>query len=270
VKLDLAINPFDAELPDMIRLAQAAGEHGASAVWVADHFSGAIVGKRWSRDPFVCLGAIAATTTGIDIGLLVANMMNRHPAQLAAAVNTLQSVASGRVRLGVGSGAAPGSRFASEHDAIGTQLGAAGERRATLIDTIAALRKIWAADPDHAGHANTSFHGLTGIVDSSPQPSIIVGASAWPTIAVAIEHADGVNIRRTKDLPALLKRVEDVRPERFEVSVLVGFDDVVGAPEDVMAFAAAGVDRLVIGMSPPHDPKRLGRIDFSSCDVRTW
>jgi alkanesulfonate monooxygenase SsuD/methylene tetrahydromethanopterin reductase-like flavin-dependent oxidoreductase (luciferase family) len=265
VQLDLAINPFDADVPDMIRLAQAADERGVSAVWVADHFSGAIVGRRWSRDPFVCLGAIAATTTSIDVGLLVANMMNRHPVQLAAAVNTLQSVAPGRVRLGVGSGAAPGSRFAGEHVAIGTQLGDAAERREALIDTIAALRKIWAAEPDHVGQAEAlgaSFKALVGIVDGSAQPSIIVGASAWPTIALAIEHADGVNIRRTKELPALLKRLDVVRPVGFDVGVLDAFDDVMRAPEGVAELAAAGVDRLVIGMSPPHDPKRLEHIDF--------
>lgn len=270
MRFDLAINPFDAEVPEMIRLARAAAERGVSAVWVADHFSGAIVGRRWSRDPFVCLGAIAATTANIDVGLLVANMMNRHPAQLAAAINTLQSLAPGRVRLGVGSGAAPGSRFASEHVAIGTQLGNAAERRTALIDTIAALRKIWAAEPNHDGRVlGTSFRGLAGIVDGSARPSVIVGASAWSTIALAVEHADGVNIRRTKELPALLARLAEIRPDGFEVSVLDAFDDVVNAPERVGELAAAGVDRLVVGISPPHDPERLDVIDFSSCDVRT-
>jgi alkanesulfonate monooxygenase SsuD/methylene tetrahydromethanopterin reductase-like flavin-dependent oxidoreductase (luciferase family) len=272
VQIDLAVNPFDAEVPDMIRLAQAAAQRGASAVWVADHFSGAIVGRRWSRDPFVCLGAIAAATDGVDVGLLVANMMNRHPVQLAAAINTLQSVAPGRVRLGVGSGAAPGSRFASEHRAIGTRFGDAAERRAALIDTIVALRKIWVAEPEHIGHAttlDTSFRDLEGIVDGAAAPSIIVGASGWPTIALAVEHADGVNIRRTSELPALLSRLNEIRPEGFEVSVLDGFDDVVRAPERVVELATAGVDRLVIGVSPPHDPARLDLIDFSTCDVRT-
>ena len=64
--------------------------------------------------------------------LLVANITNRHPAQLASGINSIQSLAPGRVRFGVGSGAAPGSRFAVEHDMIGKQLGDLDGRRSHL------------------------------------------------------------------------------------------------------------------------------------------
>lgn len=107
----------------MVEVAVLAEECGFSAVWVNDHFSGAVVGAPWSRDPCICLGAFAVATDDIGLGLLVANIVNRHPAQLASAVNSLQSLAPGRLTLGVGSGAAPGSRFAVEHEAIGRELG---------------------------------------------------------------------------------------------------------------------------------------------------
>ena len=248
--IDLAINPFDADVADMVSLARAAEARGAGCVWVADHFSGAVVGRSWSRDPFVCLGAIAASTARIGVGVLVANVVNRHPAQLASAVNSLQSIAPGRVRLGLGSGAAPGSRFAVEHEAIGRTLGDAPERRAYLIDSLASLRAIW-NDQD------------IFVVDASPLPPVIIGASSWSTVAVALEIADGVNLRRSEELHDLLERIERRRPDGFEVSVLDSFDDVVDAPEIAARYATLGVDRLVLGISPPHDGSRLERFDFS-------
>lgn len=265
VLIDLAINPFDAAVPDMIALAHAAEAAGAGGVWVADHFSGSVVGRSWSRDPFVVLAAIAATTERIDLGVLVANIVNRHPAQLASAVNSLQSIAPGRVRLGMGSGAAPGSRFAVEHEAIGTQLAGRAERRQRLVDSIAAVRAIWNGDETLVTTTpNTGIDGLTGVIDGSSIPTLIVGASAWSTIEVAIDHADGVNIRRTDEIVELLTRLGTVRPAHFEVSVLDVLDDVVADRGRVATYAQLGVDRLVLGISPPHDPARLASIDFTS------
>lgn len=265
--IDLAINPFDASVPDMVALARAAESGGVGCVWVADHFSGAVVGRSWSRDPFVCLGSIAASTERIEIGVLVANLVNRHPAQLASAVNSLQSIAPDRVRLGVGSGAAPGSRFAVEHDAIGTVLSDVDVRRRRLATSIQALRAIWSGDADFGAEADVAeigYSGLTSVVDASPFPPLIVGASSWPTVEVALRHADGVNLRRTDRLAELLDRIGRERPDGFDVSVLDGFDEVADEPDRIEAYAAAGVNRLVLGISVPHRPERLERIDFAA------
>ncbi|MGB3734533.1 MAG: LLM class flavin-dependent oxidoreductase [Ilumatobacter sp.] len=264
--IDLAINPFDASVPDMLTLARAAESGDVGCVWVADHFSGAVVGRSWSRDPFVCLGAIAAVTDRTEIGVLVANVVNRHPAQLASAANSLQSLAPGRVRLGMGSGAAPGSRFASEHEAIGTELGDVAVRRRRLVDSIAAVRSIWAGDAAFMADATVpgvGFSDLSAVVDESPCPPLIVGASAWPTVEVALELADGVNLRRTGALPELLRRIEEQRHDGFEISVLDWYDDVAEHPGRIDEYAAVGVDRLVLGISPPHDPARLDRLDLA-------
>ncbi|MEP1122279.1 MAG: LLM class flavin-dependent oxidoreductase [Ilumatobacter sp.] len=260
VLIDLAINPFDASVPDMMSLARAAESNDAGCIWVADHFSGAVVGRSWSRDPFVCLGAIAAVTEQIEVGVLVANVVNRHPAQLASAVNSLQSIAAGRVRLGVGSGAAPGSRFAVEHEAIGTVLGDAAARRRRLVDTISSLRAIW-NDADGDGD-DVGSQRSAAVVDSSPCPPIVVGASAWPTVEIALEVADGVNVRRTGALDELLGRIGRERPVDFEVSVLDSLDDVADAPARIERYEGLGVDRLILGISPPHDVARLDRVDL--------
>jgi len=264
VLIDLAINPFGADVDDMVRMARAAEDLGYRAVWVADHFSGAVVGRPWSRDPFVCLAAIAVQTSAIELGPLVANMQNRHPAQLASAVNSLQSLAPGRVRVGVGSGAVPGSRFAVEHDAIGRDLGTADHRRAKLRESVRSLRAIWTHDPTFTAETGVGFERLSAVVDDAPCPPIIVGASAWPTIELALEEADGVNLRRTALVGDLIDRIEQRRPEHFEVSMLDGFDDMIADPSRIGAASEMGLDRLILGISVPHEVARLSDLNAAA------
>lgn len=253
MRVDLAINPFDADVGEMVDVAVLAENTGAAAAWLTDHFSGAMVSKKWSRDPFVCLGAMAASTSRLELGILVANVVNRHPAQFASAVNSLQSLAPGRIRLGVGSGAAPGSRFASEHVAIGRVLGNDAERRRLLADSVEALRRIWAGEPSFSAD-DVGFEGLAGIVDGAPCPPIIVGASSWSTIELAVEVADGVNIRANNRTAEYLERLSVVRRPGFEVSVL---DWLSNDESDPRALADAGCDRLILAVSSPFDAELI-------------
>jgi 5,10-methylenetetrahydromethanopterin reductase len=67
-----------------------------SRLWVAD--------EHFLRDPWVQLGAIAAVTTRVSIGICVTDPYIRHPALTAAAAATLQEVSGGRALLGLGAG----------------------------------------------------------------------------------------------------------------------------------------------------------------------
>ena len=250
---DFVLNPFGAELSDLVAIARAADTTTVGAVWVTDHFSGEMVGAPWSRDPFVCLGAIGAVTERVDIGVLVANVTNRHPVQLASAINSVQSLAPGRVRLGVGSGASPGSRFASEHDMVDKPQQSTDERVRLLRASIQSLDDIWAGKPSNPS-ASVGFSGLSAVVDGSPMPRVIVGASAWSTIEVAIELADGVNIRRTSRLHEQLERLQAAKLRAdFEVSVLDIREPGAAlgvVPDDLVD---AGVDRYIVTVSPADD-----------------
>lgn len=263
VIVDLAPSLFDAEVGDLVDTARRADDAGLGAVWVTDHFTGAVVDRRWSRDPFVVLGAMALATRRIDLGLLVANVFNRHPVQLAVAVDSVASLAPGRVRLGVGSGAAPGSRFAVEHESIGRPPLDAAARRRRLVDSIGALRAIWRGEPD-VELGEVGFAGLAPVV-SRPLERVIVGASAGPTLEVALEEADGVNLRWNERTPELLDRIGRRRPAEFEVSVLAWAGEVANGRVRVDRLVAAGVDRLVVGTgSRPadHEIRTLANISL--------
>ena len=127
MKTDLVLAPFGASAGELLAAARAADAGGFDTVWTYDHFSGLVQSAPWSRDPFVTLAAIAATTERINVGVLVANVANRHPAQLACAVNSLQSLAPGRVLLGVGAGTAASSEWSAEAAAIGRAGRASGD-----------------------------------------------------------------------------------------------------------------------------------------------
>src|SRR3954453_13834612 len=143
MRTDLVLSPFGTHGAHVLAAARAADAGGFDVLWTYDHFGGAVVGAPWSRHPFVNLGAVAAATERAGLGVVVPNASNRHPAQLASALNTLQSLAPGRVYCGVGSGTAASSPFAVEQHAIGRTPASAAVRREHLRETIACLRAIW-------------------------------------------------------------------------------------------------------------------------------
>jgi alkanesulfonate monooxygenase SsuD/methylene tetrahydromethanopterin reductase-like flavin-dependent oxidoreductase (luciferase family) len=250
VRSDLVLSPFGAQAGDLVAVARLA-DAGFDGVYTYDHFSGVVADRPWSREPFSLLGAIAATTTRVRLGVLVANMVNRHPAQLASALNTLQSLAPGRVMCGVGAGAAPGSKFAAEHELIGRVLADSAARRAALVTTIESLRDIWAGSL------------VPAVTDGTPAPPIIVGASSRATVELAARVADGVNIQRCE--PAELRwRVERARQlaggRPFEVSVFDALDPDHPLGGDAAPLAELGVDRRTLHVAPPFPADAIARI----------
>ncbi|MTD13935.1 LLM class F420-dependent oxidoreductase [Nakamurella sp. YIM 132087] len=81
------------ELLDAVELARAADEIGYDCAWVAEAYG---------SDAVTVLGAIAATTTRIDIGSGVLQMPARTPAMTSMTAATLDAISGGRLRLGLG------------------------------------------------------------------------------------------------------------------------------------------------------------------------
>jgi alkanesulfonate monooxygenase SsuD/methylene tetrahydromethanopterin reductase-like flavin-dependent oxidoreductase (luciferase family) len=252
VHTDLVIDPFGASMRDIVAVARCADEAGFSGVWTFDHFNAMVMDAPWSRDPFVMLGAIAAVTARVRLGLLVANAQNRHVAQLASALNSVQSLAPGRVRCGLGSGAGRTGRFAIEPQSVARPpLDAAGRRR-LLVETIEALRVLYAGGGDYAGE-HLTLRGATGVVDGAACPDVVIGAAGSATIEVAAAHADGVNIRRTADLEAHLRHARLARPDRpFEISVFEKLDLSHPLGGDPHWLLDRGVTRRTLVVTTPY------------------
>jgi alkanesulfonate monooxygenase SsuD/methylene tetrahydromethanopterin reductase-like flavin-dependent oxidoreductase (luciferase family) len=256
---DLVIDTFGADVRDVVELARVAEDAGFDGVWTFDHLSGVVAGQRWSRDPFVTLGAIATATTRVRFGVLVANVVNRHPAQLASAVSSLQSLAPGRVMCGIGSGAAPGSKFSAEQVALGRTIDAFDARRDRLVEHVTALRAIWAGASSgepvtHEGE-HVTMRDVTAVVEPAPAPPIVVGSSGARTVRVAAAIADGVNIRRTPELAGLIDVVHHEREGRsapFEISVFDRLDLAHPLGGEVDELERLGVHARTLFVSPPY------------------
>ena len=259
MKTDLVLAPFGASAGELVAAAQAADAGGFDTVWTYDHFSGLVQGAPWSRDPFVTLTAIAATTERINVGVLVANVANRHPAQLACAVNSLQSLAPGRVLLGVGAGTAASSEWSSEAAAIGRPIAPAATRRAVLAETIGALRAIWVGDPFAGEHVQVA--ASIAVTDGAPVPPIIVGAASHPTIRVGCEHADGVNLLPEGNLAerVAFARANALR-DPFEVSAFVALDVDHPTGGEPTELERLGIDRRTLYVGAPFPIDAIGTI----------
>lgn len=261
---DVVLSPFGATVTDMVEAARCAEDSGFSGVMTYDHLTGTMLDRGSSNDPFVVLGAIAAVTNRVRVGPLVANMMNRHPAQLAVAMSSLQSLSAGRAVLGLGSGSAPGSRFAGEHRTVGIQLLDGPGRARRLEESIRLIRDTWSGRNAFSGEFFSIEEPGLGLVETAPPP-IIIGASGPKTVKLALSHADGVNITtaiangpKLAELLALVHTHE--RRATFETSIHIPMDGAHPIGGELPAIEPGYLDRRILAVSAPFDLAAIARV----------
>ena len=93
---------------EILAMARRAEEIGLDSVWIADHLlirrDDETTGP-WAAFPL--LAALAASTTSIEIGPLVACALWWNPALLAKTADTIDEISGGRLILGLGAGSRP-------------------------------------------------------------------------------------------------------------------------------------------------------------------
>jgi 5,10-methylenetetrahydromethanopterin reductase len=83
--------------PKVIDAARLAERLGYDVFWVTDsHLA--------SREAMAMLGALAVSTQRVHLGTGVSHLAGRHPSVIASAMATLDELAPGRIRLGIGVG----------------------------------------------------------------------------------------------------------------------------------------------------------------------
>ncbi|SFR47452.1 luciferase-type oxidoreductase, BA3436 family [Yoonia tamlensis] len=182
-------NYAQSEVPDMsghIERAQLAEALGFSALWLRDvPFNVPSFGDAGQMyDPFVYLGALAATTRTIALGIASVVLPLRHPAHVAKAATTTDTLSGGRLLLGVASGDRP-----DEYPALNMTYPDRGERFRESVDYINAASRDYPQFQNGAGV-------LTGGIDMLPKPTadhiplLITGGSQQSPEWVA-QNGDG-------------------------------------------------------------------------------
>ena len=222
--IDIQFNPTMRDWAQLRDDVMRAEQDGYSTTWVFDHLrADTLRGEQPVMECCTLLGALAAATSTIGLGSMVANVANRHPAILAIAAATVQRISNGRFIAGIGAGAAPGTRWAQEHEALGIPLAASIEdRHQRVIDQIAALR---------------------GETDAP----IIVGVNTVRLARIAGRLADGVNVRLGHERAAefLEAAAEEAAGRDLELSAWTSED----SPAARQRAAELQLDRLIIAPS---------------------
>ena len=256
LSIDLQVNQGQCSWAQLINIAHIAENNKYSTLWVADHLSGQVMNAPSMPECFTLLGALAAITSTINIGPLVANVGNRHPGVLASAAATVQNISGGRLILGLGAGTSPTSTFAAEQNALGIEIPRTmQERHAKLEHTLDVLDEIWSPTRD------VKFATFEMPCKLPPR---ILGVNSTALAKVAGTRTDGVNIRSSHPQRAeILKIAKDAATAAgktdFIVSVWDWFDEELLDPSSSICkqLASEGVNKIILLMRGVPDAKRL-------------
>jgi alkanesulfonate monooxygenase SsuD/methylene tetrahydromethanopterin reductase-like flavin-dependent oxidoreductase (luciferase family) len=249
--VDLLLDPFGARWSDLRDAASAAVESGFRGIWTYDHVDGRVYDAAYVLECWTVLSGLAAAVPGAMLGPLVLNVANRHPGVLAAMAATLQEVSGGRLLLGLGAGAAPGTPYAREQEAIGLPVLSDVERRRHVINCVGELRRLWRTPR---------------FLQPAPEPPVIIAAFGPKMAELAGRVGDGINTRATHPRLAELLAIACTAnggaggdPDRFVITVFSDFDEGWLPVESATRaqLASLGVDRLVLALRAPFDRGRI-------------
>ena len=284
--------------PRYLRAALAAEAAGWDSVWTWDHLV-AIQGP-WEQpilEGWLAMGAIAARTERVRVGLMVAANTFRTPGQTAKLASTLDHVSGGRAILGIG-----GAYVEREHAAYGIDFGAGiGERLDRLDESIGIIRRL--LDGERFTHVGPAYRLEDAAIFPRPVQDhlpILVGGSgprktlrsvarhadAWNTSgtldevlardAILFEHCRAVardpgTIERTvsfamvlRDDPAEAQRAWAAICAHNGVDEVHGVAPILGAPEDAAGrlrpYVAHGFATIIVRLPAPYDAETIERI----------
>src|SRR5262245_3022805 len=184
------------EGPDAVaRLARAIEDIGYDELDMFDHVVMGFPLEGRARGPypagmpileaFMTLAYIAAVTRRVRLGTEVLVLPQRQPVLVAKQISTLDTLSSGRVRLGIGVGWQE-----SEYDALGEEFGTRGRR---MDEAIELLRACWSqASIDFAGkHYQVVAMGMEPKPPQGGTVPVWIGGNSEAALRRVGKYGDG-------------------------------------------------------------------------------
>lgn len=180
---------WEVPFPELIRMAQSAEAVGFDSLWLGDHLLYDLaVGPRGPWEVWTSLAALAASTTTITLGPLVASTAFHAPAMLAKQAATVDAISGGRLIVGLGAGW--GER---EHRAFGFPLDLRVSRFEEAFTIIRTLLRDGEIDFDGRFYRTDHcvLHPRSSTVGGPP---LMVGSTSPRMLSITLPHVQSWNV----------------------------------------------------------------------------
>lgn len=273
VMLGIAEGALEGRTPtfrDVQAMAQAAEEGGLDSIWLADHLIYRFPEQEefapW--EAFTMLSALAAVTTRVELGTMVASTSFRPPALLAKMADAIDEISGGRFVLGLGAG-----WHQPEYEAFGYPFDHLASRFEEALQVIVPLLR--------EGHVDFQgkYYQVNNCVlrprgPSKGGPSILIGAGRPRMLRLVARYADAWNTAWHID-PAVVQQryaqlrtaCEEVGRDPAEITLTAGVSvrlqsgeaseeerAITGSPEEIARrlheFAGTGTAHLIVSLEP--------------------
>jgi alkanesulfonate monooxygenase SsuD/methylene tetrahydromethanopterin reductase-like flavin-dependent oxidoreductase (luciferase family)/predicted kinase len=198
LKFGLQLSSFPwpaAEHRDRLtEIAQRCEAVGFDSMWTMDHFRQIPqIGREWDDmyEATTTLAHIAAVTSRVTVGTLVASVTHRNIGVLGKAMTTLDVLSGGRAVCGIGLG-----WFKAEHEAYGLAFPSVSERYGLLEDALEALPMLWGKGAPAFAGRQFSAGGLLGYPRplQARIPLLVGGSGEKQTLRLVAKFADACNL----------------------------------------------------------------------------
>ena len=252
---DYAIQP--------VELARALEERGFESLWLPEHShipltrnsawpQGGDLPKKYYdvMDPFVALGAAAASTTSLKLATGICLVPQRDTIQTAKQIATLDQISNGRFLFGIGAG-----WNADEMANHGTVF---KTRYKAMREKVEAMRLIWTeAKPEYHGEFVDFDPMMTWPKPvQQPHPPVLVGGEFPHGARRALRYGDGWvphALRPDYTLLEMLPQFREMEDEANRTIPITAFG-VPGDADQWRAYEDAGIERIVLSIdSEPSD-----------------
>lgn len=262
--------PQNTNYADIVRVWREADalpvfEHA----WLFDHFApifSDLDGPCY--EGFTLLAALAAQTSRIRVGLMVAGNTYRHPAVLAHMGATIDVISNGRFDMGLGAG---WNEY--EHSSMGLPLYTPGERIRRLGEACEIIKRLYTQHlTDFAGR----YYQLKEArcepkpVQKPYPPFVIGGGGEQLTLRIAAQYADvwnfaGGPVDTFKHKVAVLHEHcaaigRDPGAIALSVQIPVNYENLAETVQTLQGYVDAGATHLILNLRYPYPAGIVARL----------